>query len=545
MPIVLHHQHHQLIPSINSQPLPYRNLVTSAMISTLAFASSATVAQEASPTINEPRSGTQIYEMPFEVASALVEGADIQELTACTISGTVKTFVSQSEDYVLIQSDYSVRIQPRRAENGEIILDSAYGEALFEILADDEMEGPEGVGLISSPSENSFNVTCDGGVAPYITLYGVYGGFIIDDPSNQQVTANSIPTRQKSLSAQLNSLRTLSLHNSITRDRSIAKEIDRSRKSSAGFRADNLRVNLQDEALPVNGLLGGAAGDEENFGRWGAFVTGNVDFGKQEKNSAIESDFHTNMLIAGVDYKASDNIVLGAAVTHSDTNAGDDKTANTDFRRYSLSLFGSIYSRDRFYLDGMLTYGTSAYDLDRRIAREAGGTDVSTADTDGDELSASLGAGYNVHRNNLNARFFTFINYVDANIDGYTETVSGDSSAAVVDGMDLQSLIANIGLEVSWNINSQMGVFTPSLSIAQEHQYADDSVYVTGNFVGGLDEGRFTYTAPERDDNYMNAQLGLNAVLKNGVSAFVSYDTFIDRKDFASSQLSVGARWEF
>lgn len=57
-------------------------------------------------------------------------------------------------------------IQPRRAENGEIILDSAYGEALFEILADDELEGPEEVGLISNPSYNSYEVTCDGGVAP-------------------------------------------------------------------------------------------------------------------------------------------------------------------------------------------------------------------------------------------------------------------------------------------------------------------------------------------------------------------------------------------
>ncbi|MCR6651780.1 MAG: autotransporter outer membrane beta-barrel domain-containing protein [Cellvibrionaceae bacterium] len=506
--------------------------------------SSTSWAQHERPQVNEPRSGTKTYAMPFEIAPALLEGVDIQELVACTISGTVKTPVSQSQDYVLIRNDYSVRIQPRRAENGEIILDSAYGEALFEILADDELEGPEEVGLISNPSYNSYEVTCDGGVAPYITLFGVYGGFIIDDPSSQQVKAAAIPVHQKSLSAQLNSLRTLSLHNSITRDRSIAKEIDRARKSSAGFRADNLQVRLQEEALPINGLLGGAAGDAENFGRWGTFITGNVDLGKQEKNSAIESDFHTNMLIAGVDYKASDNIVLGAAVTHSDTKAGDDKTANTDFRRYSLSLFGSIYSRDRFYLDGMVTYGTSAYDLDRRIAVDVGGADVSTADTDGDELSASLGAGYNVHHNNLNARFFTFINYIDTNIDGYTETVTGDSSAAVVDGMDLQSFIANVGVELSWNINSQMGVFTPTLSIAQERQYADDSVYVTGHFVGGLDEGRFTYTAPERDDNYMNAQLGLNAVLKNGVSAFVSYDTFIDRKDFASWQLSVGARWE-
>ena len=270
-----------------------------------------------------------------------------------------------------------------------------------------------------------------------------------------------------------------------------------------------------------------------------------MDFGKQEKNSALESDFQTNMLIAGVDYKVSNNVVLGAALTHSDTDAGDDKTANTDFRRYSLSLFGSLYSRDTFYIDGMITYGTSAYDLDRRIALEGGGADVSSADTDGDELSTSIGAGYNWYRNNVNIRLFTFINYIDANIDGYTETATGNSSAAVVDGMDLQSLIANLGAELSWNINTSAGVFTPVLSIAQERQYADDSVYVTGRFVGGLDEGNFAFSAPNRDDSYLNAKLGVNAVLKNGVSAFVSYDTFIDRKDFASGQFSVGARWEF
>src|SRR5690606_32625704 len=138
-------------------------------------------------------------------------------------------------------------------------------------------------------------------------------------------------------------------------------------------------------------------------------------------------------------------------------------------------------------------------------------SDISAAKTDGDELSTSLGAGYNLHHKNVNARLFTFINYVDANIDGYAETVSGDSSAAVVDGMDLQSLIANLGVELSWNINTGIGVFTPMLSIAHEHQYADDSVYVTGRFVGGLDEGEFAYTAPDRDDNYVNAQVGLNA----------------------------------
>lgn len=539
-----------------SSPRLPRRLVAATAFSGLALATAGVSAQQTTTyyPVDEPRTGSRSYTLPVRVALGM-HSKKFPEVAstpspACTVTGKAQIntvnptadadhfipLATPGADFNLVQADFSVRLQ---ANANYTVFEESSAEILFEIFADDEVEGQE----IVSVTAGEYNVVCDDDVSREFLL-GVYGGFIINDSSAPQ-SLGSIPTRQKSLTTQLNSLRTLSLHNSITRDRSIAKEIDRARKNSSGFRADNLQVRLQDEAIPVNGLLGGAAGDSASFGRWGAFVTGNVDLGKQEKNSTLESDFHTNMLIAGVDYKASDNIVLGAAVTHSDTNAGDDKTANTDFRRYSLSLFGSLYSRDRFYVDGMLTYGTSAYDLDRRIARDAGGSDISAAKTDGDELSASLGAGYNLHHKNVNARLFTFINYVDANIDGYTETVSGDSSAAVVDGMDLQSFIANVGVELSWNINTGIGVFTPMLSIAHEHQYADDSVYVTGRFVGGLDAGEFAFNAPDRDDNYLTAQLGVNAVLKNGVSAFVSYDSFVDRKDFSSGQLSVGARWEF
>lgn len=541
-----------------SPRLPRRFLAATAF-SGLALATSGVSAQQKTTyyPVDEPTTERRSFSVPIRVVPGLhhTESRDSWgSMPACTITGTARIdtynptqgtdrFIPSATpgvDFNLVQAQFSVRIQAREGNNeSHIVFDEASPEILFEIFADEEVEGRE----IVAVTVGSYGVTCDDGASREIHL-GVYGGFIISDPSGTQ-SLGAIPIRQKSLATQLNSLRTLSLHNSLTRDRSIAKEIDRARQNSSGFRSDNLQVRLQGQSLPVANLLGGAAGDPEHFGRWGAFVTGSVDLGKQEKNSALESDFQTNMIIAGVDYKASDNVVLGAAITHSDTNAGDDRTANTDFRRYSVSLFGSLYSRDRFYVDGMLTYGTSAYDLNRRIATETSGTDFSRADTDGNELSGSLGAGYNWHHKNVNARFFTFINYIDANIDGYAENVTGNSSAAVVDGMDLQSLIGNIGMELSWNINTGIGVFTPMVSIAHEHQYADDSVYVTGRFVGGLDAGEFAFNAPDRDDNYLTAQLGVNAVLKNGVSAFVSYDSFVDRKDFASGQLSVGARWEF
>lgn len=562
MPIVLSRHLQNAISRTSaaqtSSPHLPRRLLAATAFSGLALATAGASAQQtAYQQVDEPRAGGRSFSLPIRVVPRLRDSDSIDSwssLPTCTVTGTAQInaynptqgsdrftpLATPEVDFNIVQAEFSARIQVREGNASEpIVFDESSAEILFEILGDEEIEGKE----LVSVTAGSYGVVCDDGISREIHL-GVYGGFMIGEPSATQ-SRGAIPTRQRSLATQLNSLRTLSLHNSLTRDRNISKEIDRARQNSSGFRSDNLQVRLQGQNLSVGNLLGGAAGDSESFGRWGAFVTGNVDIGKQEKNSDLESDFHTNMIIAGVDYKASDNVVVGAAITHSDTNAGDDKTANTDFRRYSLSLFGSLYSRDRFYVDGMLTYGTSAYDLNRRIAVQTGGADVARADTDGDELSGSVGAGYNWHHKNVNARFFTFINYIDANIDGYAENVTGDSSAAVVDGMDLQSLIGNIGVELSWNINTSIGVLTPMLSIAHEHQYADDSVYVTGRFVGGLDEGEFAFNAPDRDDNYLTGQIGLNAVLKNGLSAFVSYDSFVDRKDFASGQLSIGARWEF
>jgi len=518
-----------------------------ALIGGLMLASASSFAQDtgAAPQVTEPVTGRRTYAVPISLRPDTAAGWS--DLTACTAYGTMEikldegTTATPDADIVLAKSDYSIPIRPYRNEQNQIVIDVASDEIIFEILSDDEFEISETV----TYGRKSYGITCDDGVDRSMDVAGANGSFIISEALEAQIPGATIPVRQKSLSAQLNSLRTLSLHNSITRDRSIAKEIDRARRNS-GVRANNLRVRYQGQNLSTDALLGGAAGDpSQDFGRWGAFVTGNIDLGEQEKDFELESDFRSNMLIAGVDYKISDNAVLGAAITHSDMDAGSDETANTDFNRYSLSLFGSLYSSDAFYLDLMLTYGTSSYDLDRRITRDDGGADLGSADTDGDELSTSLGAGYNWHHRNINMRLFSFLNYIDANIEGYREFVSGASSAAVVDGMDLQSLIANLGVELSWNINTTAGVLTPMVSIAQERQYADDSVYVTGRFIGGQDEGSFAYSAPSRDDDYLNAQLGFSAVLKNGVSAFVSYDTFIDREDFASRQWSIGARWEY
>lgn len=544
----------------NQSTFAYRKIMASALLcgATLASAQSnaatLTLGEARYTNTDEPNSGRK--SVAISVTTAFNDNSPSwSNLTACTISGTVNVYVPVASnsaqataeiDYILQKQTFSIRAEPYAVGEGQIQIDPGSDQILFEILDDgDETEANEEINF----NITSYGVTCDDESSRSITAVRSYGTIVINDPfdvkdGSQPPRAAAIPVRQKSLSSQLNSLRTLSLHSAATRDRSIAKEIDRAR-NNLGSSAQNLQVQLKGQNVPVGALLGSGAGDAlDEFGRWGFFVTGSVDLG-EEKDTEDQSDFRSSMLITGLDYQFSENFVLGAALTYTDVAAGSDETANTDFNRNSLSVFGSLYSGDLFYLDAILTYGSSGYDLDRKIARDDGGSDVGAADTDGDETSASLGAGYNFHSRNINTRIFSFVNYIDANIDGYRETVYGSSSAAVVDGLDMQSLTASIGVELSWNINSSAGVFTPLFSVAQEHQFADDAVDITGNFVGGPDDGAFYYQAPDRDDDYLSAQVGLNAVFKNGVSAFLTYDTFLDRKDLASNHFSLGARWQF
>lgn len=520
------------------------------------------IQEEGKLTIDEPNYGKSLVSVSVRAAFDTV-APQWQNTSSCTITGTIgirnvrtsEDPATLGEDFNILKNTFSMTTRPRMVGE-QVQIDSVSDEVIFEILDDgDEQEQTESIGFEIS----SYGVVCDDGSVRSFSLgygqgYG-YGTIIINDPFDEEEApapeapivqpSRAIPVRQKSLSSQLNSLRTLTLHTSGTRDRGIAKEINRAR-NRGGFSSDNFQIKVAGQSLPVGALLGAGAGDAfDDFGRFGLFVSGSIDAGELDKDAVDNLDFDSSQLIIGLDYRLTDKIILGGAVSQTEAGAGEMEYAKTDASRSSLSLFGSYYSNDAFYVDAILSYGASNYDLDRTIEADTGNPDSAVADTDGDETSASVGAGYNIHKSNINLRLFSFVNYIDANIDGYQESVSGLSSAAQVDGVDLQSLTADAGLELSWNINSKVGVFTPTLALAYQRQFKDDAVDITGSFIGGLDEGNFYYQAPARDDNYLSARSGVSAVLPNGISAYITYDTYLRRDDFSSDYVSLGARWEF
>jgi outer membrane autotransporter protein len=49
--------------------------------------------------------------------------------------------------------------------------------------------------------------------------------------------------------------------------------------------------------------------------------------------------------------------------------------------------------------------------------------------------------------------------------------------------------------------------------------------------------------SPDRD--YFRLGLGVSAVFPHGVSAFVNYDTLLDKRDWTDHLIDLGVRWEF
>jgi hypothetical protein len=67
---------------------------------------------------------------------------------------------------------------------------------------------------------------------------------------------------------------------------------------------------------------------------------------------------------------------------------------------------------------------------------------------------------------------------------------------------------------------------------------------VDGQFIGG-DAGEFSISTFDKDANYFNGNLALNAVFTQGVSAYLSYTGQFGRDKWSSDHYALGARMEF
>ncbi|MEJ2692111.1 MAG: autotransporter domain-containing protein, partial [Candidatus Thiodiazotropha sp.] len=326
------------------------------------------------------------------------------------------------------------------------------------------------------------------------------------------------------------------------------------RAGATGANASELSLNFDGQPLLTRGFAyllsntrgGGASADEaESMGRLGFFINGSGSFGDRDTTeSELGFDFTTEGISTGVDYRLTDELVLGGALGYVSNGMDfENSRGDQDITGYTLSAYGTWYQSENSYIDGILSYGTNSFDMTRHI--QFGATDVKArGDTDGTEFAVSLGGGYDFNRNALNFGPFARLNYIKARIDAFEEN-SADGLELVYDSQDADSLSSLLGGQATYVMSTRYGVIAPQMRLEWAHEFKHDSRYITARFLNDPTSGRFEIATDDPDRDFFNLGLGVSAVFSQGRSAFLYYEAVVGRDNLSEHSVAAGVRFEF
>lgn len=373
---------------------------------------------------------------------------------------------------------------------------------------------------------------------------------------------------------------TLSLDMATSQLRAVGGRLAALRGGATGLAVDQLAFALEGELVPLQELRYGVARfrDEEAWAtervaqavegaatpsgtavatpdegldaesRLGVFVSGRVAFGDRPE-TAREEGFEADIaaLTAGLDYRFGERFVLGGALGYVDTNVDLDADGGSlDARGFSLTAYGS-YFRTAFYVEGSLGLARNDFDLVRHVDLPLPFQEqsrlVATADPGGDQATASLGLGYDATFAAASLGGFARASWVDATVDGYTETGAGPFDLAIRE-QGLESLLSELGLGFSYAASFDWGVLLPTVRAAYLHEFEDDSRLVRGRFVDDVEANEFLVPTEDPDRDFFQLSAGLAAMTPGGRSFFLTYDVDLARDDLDLWGLSLGLRLE-
>lgn len=341
------------------------------------------------------------------------------------------------------------------------------------------------------------------------------------------------------------------------------------RSGSAGISLGGLALAGGGGVLPLSFLPSSlvANADEASAGevgadftRWGFFASGTIGRGDRDaETSSPGYEFDTYGLTAGVDYRWSDQFIVGGALgyNNNDTDVDLDQS-RLETKGYSGSLYATWFQGDAWYADAVLTYGRNSYDLSRRIRyqiRGAGGAtqtvdQLATASPDGTQIQFAASVGRDFSRGEWSFGPYARATLTRVDFDGYTErmsnpTAAGGGLALAVGSRELESLEGVLGGKLTYTLSTSWGVLVPHAQVEYLHEFEDDPESIVARFVNDPTNTAILVPQAEVDTGYFNLGLGLSGVFANGRSAFVYYERRAGQSGYSQDSLALGVRIEF
>lgn len=337
------------------------------------------------------------------------------------------------------------------------------------------------------------------------------------------------------------------------------------RQGARGASLAGLQLYHEGEYIPaaqfaamVKDLAGGGSGDEDAGqplqSRWGFFGRGKINVGdKDQTDNEAGFDFDAWGVTLGVDYRVTDNFVLGiAGGFNSGETDFDNDGGEMDSDGTSAHVFGVLYG-EHAYLDFVASFGQLDYDSVRNINyTDVNGPVAATAtgSTDGDLTAIGISFGYEFNKGGWGFTPNISANTIEVDVDAFSETGAN--------GLDLsfgkqnaESSAVEGGFRVSYTASKSWGVLIPELRVAFVKEFDNDSEVLNVQFLNDPFANDASQPSPgialitdDPDDSYLRWGLALNGQFKNGFSGFVDYETLSGLDLVTSHEFTFGLRYQ-
>ncbi|HEY5808785.1 MAG TPA: autotransporter outer membrane beta-barrel domain-containing protein, partial [Povalibacter sp.] len=256
-------------------------------------------------------------------------------------------------------------------------------------------------------------------------------------------------------------------------------------------------------------------------------------------------------MLAGVDYRLTDNIVLGGSLSYGNSSVdfNPQGEGSLDTESWAISAYGSMYAAKNFYLDAIVNVAPSNYEARRNITYADGAGLVTTdafGDTDGLTWSSGLSGGYDFLFSGFTLSPNLGMFYIDATIDGFAESGAGGLDL-IYDQQKFKSFTGNAGLRMTYAWKTSWGVVLPHLRADFVREFEDDVNVFGVRFAADPDAGSVPSILIETDNpdtSYWRFAAGISAQLKYGISGYLEYQRLDSFQYIHFQDVSVGLRMQ-
>jgi outer membrane autotransporter protein len=296
---------------------------------------------------------------------------------------------------------------------------------------------------------------------------------------------------------------------------------------------------------------GGAAADDALSGRWGGFVNLGYAWGDVDQTDLQDPyKYKSFSVLAGADYRVSDKWVVGGAFSYSDTHSDYEQSlGNVKARTTGVAGYATYYV-DTWYVDGFIAYGSIDYDSTRNIFIPSRGGAMAinasaTAKPDGDQWSASIGAGRSFDMAPYTITPTARLGYIWVKNKAFTEDEPNNGLGLAVDSRTIESLQSALGGKVSTTVNSSVGVFGPYVTANWLHEFKNDTPSITSKYIADPLNTFFAIPTASPTRDYAVVAVGTSATLPNNLSGFAQLSGAIGLKNESNYGFVLGLRKQF